>query len=541
MYGDTALLCILAGAGLLAAIRQNYTVARIAGMIQAVAANLYLTAGLGGFSVSVHALFPNLTAQILRPTRLAHIQMPRGTAVVFFLFGCALALISRRMSNQVLAIKTAIGVVIAGIGLVVTCGYLSGGGYAPFSDAVAGMAFMTAICAIALGVSLCALSVVHWRMVSEELSPSSVVIVAIGLILIFGATDTAMIVKTRAALLSGSGSEAIYSDIRAVHKALDAIRAVENRNRGFLLTRDDKSLASYMLATASLRADLGREELRRIQQWQDSKLQSLIAERVAQLDATIKLVQLHQHENAIELITGPTGSDLSAEIEREARFVMGELETEAVSRNAGQQILVRNLINLIVASNIIAALLIAVTVLLARLEARQHRRTSMRVSGTDILESVEPEHQETAPESPQNQKRVLLIEDSRDVMWLVEHALKKHGGDQYRLTWAKCLKDGFCELTRGGIDVVLLDLGLPESSGSISYACVRGCAPQVPIVVLTGEDCQETIDSIVAAGVDNYLVKHQVSGYLLVQAIETVLRMKKRPAQVNFRRLLSAD
>jgi DNA-binding NarL/FixJ family response regulator len=70
---------------------------------------------------------------------------------------------------------------------------------------------------------------------------------------------------------------------------------------------------------------------------------------------------------------------------------------------------------------------------------------------------------------------------------------------------------------------VLLDLGLPDSSGPESYAWVREVSPQIPVVVLTGNTSRETEMAVTAGGVAGYLVKDQVSGSLLLQAISAAL------------------
>jgi CheY-like chemotaxis protein len=536
MYLDTAISCILAGLGLLAAVRRRYTIARIIGVFLALAANLQLTANLAGFSVSVHKLCPNIAPQILSTYEANHVQISPATNVVFFLFGCALALLSRRMSNQVLALKAAVAVVISAKGVIVLFGYMSDGVRGPLSGAESGMAVLAALCTVILGASVCALCTMHWGGVYEELSPSSVVIAAIGTILILGGADTATIVKSRTALLSDSSLEVMYSEMRAVQRTVNSIRTAESSERGFVLTRDENLLASYTLAMTSLRADLGSKESVNLLQSHERDLPRLIAARMAQFEIVLELVRQHRHRDVLKLIGDRSGSALSDQIENEAAFVVRRLKAEALSREAARQRLLQNILNLILSSYLISIVLAAMTVVLARLAARQHERTSIRAATIEPLDCAKPE---IPAEVSADQRHVLLIDDSQDLMLLVEQALQKYGSGRYRLSWAKCLKDSFCGLIGGGVDVVLLDLGLPESSGLISYAFVRGCAPEVPTIVLTSDDSPETKDLIVAAGVDHYLVKQRTSGDLLMDAIEGVLQSQRRPPQVNFRTLAS--
>jgi DNA-binding NarL/FixJ family response regulator len=125
------------------------------------------------------------------------------------------------------------------------------------------------------------------------------------------------------------------------------------------------------------------------------------------------------------------------------------------------------------------------------------------------------------------QRRVLLIEDSEEAMLLVRFAIEEYGHGEYSLEWSHSLSDGLEQLATHEVDVILLDLGLPDSSGPESYAWVREIAPQVPVVVLTGDDRQETEYAVTASGAEGYLLKHQASGANLIEAIKAALYCNK--------------
>jgi DNA-binding response OmpR family regulator len=133
----------------------------------------------------------------------------------------------------------------------------------------------------------------------------------------------------------------------------------------------------------------------------------------------------------------------------------------------------------------------------------------------------------TAP-AEKRQECVLLIDDNEDAMLLVRYALQAYGHGRYRLIWANRLSEGLGQLAKDGVDIVLLDLGLPESSGPASYAWVREVSPDVPVVVLTGDESEETKFSVLASGAQDYLVKNQVSGSLLLEAIQVALSANKQ-------------
>ena len=64
-----------------------------------------------------------------------------------------------------------------------------------------------------------------------------------------------------------------------------------------------------------------------------------------------------------------------------------------------------------------------------------------------------------------NQIKILLIEDNPGDVRLIQDILKESGNTRYELTHADCLSTGMEFLTKSEYNVLLLDLGLPESQG----------------------------------------------------------------------------
>jgi DNA-binding response OmpR family regulator len=133
----------------------------------------------------------------------------------------------------------------------------------------------------------------------------------------------------------------------------------------------------------------------------------------------------------------------------------------------------------------------------------------------------------TTATAPALQQCVLLIEDSEDVMLLVQFALQEYGHGKYRLEWATHLSGGVDQIRKGTVDIVLLDLGLPESSGRVGYAWVRAISPKLPILVLTGETSEYTELAALAGGVDDYPISGLASGSELFEAIRATLARKR--------------
>jgi Flp pilus assembly CpaE family ATPase len=135
--------------------------------------------------------------------------------------------------------------------------------------------------------------------------------------------------------------------------------------------------------------------------------------------------------------------------------------------------------------------------------------------------------------SPQMHKTltVLLIEDSPDYAALVQHWLSLRTDVAFVLHWTDSLQAGLYRLKQGGVDVILLDLGLPDSSGAETFGRTKLHAAGVPVILLTGEDSEPIALQLVRDGAQDYLVKSACNGDSLAKAIQyAVVRNASRPA-----------
>ncbi len=114
---------------------------------------------------------------------------------------------------------------------------------------------------------------------------------------------------------------------------------------------------------------------------------------------------------------------------------------------------------------------------------------------------------------------LLLIEDNPGDAFLIQEMLVEVATTA-RFVTETCdrLATGLARLAEGGIDLVLLDLSLPDSEGlETVHRVLQQTA--VPVMVLTGLDDQQLGITAVQHGAQDYLVKGEVSGRLLVRAI----------------------
>ncbi|NQT50972.1 response regulator [bacterium] len=118
---------------------------------------------------------------------------------------------------------------------------------------------------------------------------------------------------------------------------------------------------------------------------------------------------------------------------------------------------------------------------------------------------------------------VLLIEDNSGDARLIEVMLNEVHSIPLRFVRASRLAEGMQRLDEGDIDIVLLDLGLPDSGGLDTVKRAHAHAPDTPIIVLTGHDDEVLGVSSVWMGAQDYLVKGQVDSTLLGRAIRYAL------------------
>ncbi len=85
-------------------------------------------------------------------------------------------------------------------------------------------------------------------------------------------------------------------------------------------------------------------------------------------------------------------------------------------------------------------------------------------------------------------KRILLVEDNPGDAHLLREMLNEEGAYRTELTLVGRMQDAESHLTNHEIDIILLDLGLPDAEGLEALRRIRAVAPRVSVVVLTGRD-----------------------------------------------------
>jgi DNA-binding response OmpR family regulator len=112
---------------------------------------------------------------------------------------------------------------------------------------------------------------------------------------------------------------------------------------------------------------------------------------------------------------------------------------------------------------------------------------------------------------------VLAIEDSPAEAHLLRSQLDATGG--FQVECADSLTTGLKRVERGGIDVVVLDLDLPDSYGLETFKRLYSRAADIPIVVSTSTDEMSIAAEAVRLGAQDYLIKGTLGNDLLVRSL----------------------
>lgn len=117
---------------------------------------------------------------------------------------------------------------------------------------------------------------------------------------------------------------------------------------------------------------------------------------------------------------------------------------------------------------------------------------------------------------------ILLVEDDAAYLRLAELMLAdaaRIAEADYRVVTAMRLSAGLARLGQGGVDLVLLDLSLPDSQGIATVHDIRAEAPDVPIVVVTSTADERLAAQSLQSGAQDYLIKDEVDPRMLARSI----------------------
>jgi diguanylate cyclase (GGDEF)-like protein/PAS domain S-box-containing protein len=123
-------------------------------------------------------------------------------------------------------------------------------------------------------------------------------------------------------------------------------------------------------------------------------------------------------------------------------------------------------------------------------------------------------------------KVLLLIEDNPGDARLLHEMLNAQRSHNIELTNVERMSDAEKHLAEHEVDIILLDLGLPDASGLGAVRRAHAAAPRVPLVVLTGLDDEALSAQTLQEGAQDYLIKGEIETRGLMRALRYAIERK---------------
>jgi two-component system, cell cycle sensor histidine kinase and response regulator CckA len=129
--------------------------------------------------------------------------------------------------------------------------------------------------------------------------------------------------------------------------------------------------------------------------------------------------------------------------------------------------------------------------------------------------------------SEQGEIRILVVEDAPEDACLIQTLLQNAKRGRFQAETVSTLSHAFERLSQGGIDAIILDLTLPDSSGMGTFEKLQSRFPLVPVLVLTAGQDESMADVAIRHGAQDYLHKGALDSALVVRAVRYAIERKR--------------
>ena len=122
---------------------------------------------------------------------------------------------------------------------------------------------------------------------------------------------------------------------------------------------------------------------------------------------------------------------------------------------------------------------------------------------------------------------LLLVEDNQDDAFFFERAVRRAASGELKLSCVDTLREAIERSGDGHVDVVFLDLSLPDSNGLDTFLTLHERYPDLPVVVLTGNDDERLAAEALLRGAQDYLLKGKFQGEALLRSARFAIERQK--------------
>src|SRR5271156_5881054 len=129
--------------------------------------------------------------------------------------------------------------------------------------------------------------------------------------------------------------------------------------------------------------------------------------------------------------------------------------------------------------------------------------------------------------------QVLLVEDNAGDARLLREMFSKETAGSFELSHLTHMRDAEARLAKGGIDIVLLDMGLPDGHGLETLRRARAAAPEVVMIVMTGLEDEALAATAMKEGAQDYLIKGQIENRALPRALRHAIERHRMQTETD--------
>jgi signal transduction histidine kinase len=129
--------------------------------------------------------------------------------------------------------------------------------------------------------------------------------------------------------------------------------------------------------------------------------------------------------------------------------------------------------------------------------------------------------------------QVLIVEDNAGDARLLREMFSAERPDSFEFTHVLRMGEALVHLAKGDVDIVLLDMGLPDGHGLDTVRRAHAAAPSVPLIVLTGLDDEALAAEAMKEGAQDYLIKGQIENRALPRALRHAIERQRMQIETD--------
>ena len=129
--------------------------------------------------------------------------------------------------------------------------------------------------------------------------------------------------------------------------------------------------------------------------------------------------------------------------------------------------------------------------------------------------------------------QVLVVEDNAGDVRLLREMFSGERPGSFELTHLLRMSEAEIHLAKGGVDITLLDMGLPDGHGLETVRRAHAAAPHVPLIILTGLDDEALAAEAMTQGAQDYMIKGQIESRALPRALRHAIERHRLQTETD--------